>query len=105
MRQARVIFRPDGIYGPPRDQLRSIMFMVAVDDHPTTPADCRICVAVPDPVFLGGGRAMNTQDQNATESPAAVTLKRAHIAELACCWRRPGQRGPVAQATALDSAC
>jgi hypothetical protein len=42
MRQARVIFRPDGIYGPPRDQLRSIMFMVGLDDHPTTPADCRI---------------------------------------------------------------
>jgi hypothetical protein len=36
---------------------------------------------------------MNTQDQNTTESPAAVTLKRADIAEEACRWRRSGQEG------------
>lgn len=41
MRQARVIFRPEGIHSPAGDQLRSIMFMVGYDDQPTTPEDCR----------------------------------------------------------------
>lgn len=41
MRQARVIFRPDGIHYPEQDQLRSIMFSIGYDDRPTTAADCQ----------------------------------------------------------------
>lgn len=41
MRQARVIFRPEGIHTPQRGQLRSIMFWVGSDERPTTPDDCR----------------------------------------------------------------
>lgn len=41
MRQARVIFRPEGIHTPSTRQVRSIMFWIGHDDRPTTPAECQ----------------------------------------------------------------
>ncbi|MCI2421126.1 hypothetical protein MOQ72_27150 [Saccharopolyspora sp. K220] len=37
-----MIVRPDGVYRPAPDLLRSIMFWIGHDDRPTTAADCRI---------------------------------------------------------------